>query len=417
MSRELFYYKNNELHFGLNQTNLASIVADYQNPTWVYDLNLIRERLKLMQSWKKLTKLFYAMKANFHPEILKTIQRMQAGVDVVSLGEIRQAIACGFKPNDIIFSGVGKSEKELRWAIENEIYQINTESISEIEKIKKISTELKKEVHIGIRFNPEVDPETHPGIATSLKDAKFGLEKTAILQVVNALTTHPHVKLKSLSFHLGSQIMNLDVYRKAIHILKPFYLELKKKCPELCRLDLGGGLGINYRNHDLSQDEQRWDELIKIYDSELNDFNDELILEPGRFLVARAGVLLSRVEIIKKTPHKNFLILDAGMSLLMRPALYQAYHDIKPVIRLEKKLAIAADMSAEGNDCVNSQVGGFETYDVVGPICESSDVFHKEMNMPKLFEGDFVAICDVGAYGAAMSSRYNLREEAAEIFI
>ena len=397
MSRELFTYKNNELHLGTSATNLASLVKEYENPTWVYDLSIIKERLRVMQSWRRSARIYYAMKANFNSEILKVFQHAGAGVDVVSLGEMRQAISCGFKPQDIIFSGVGKSEKELRWAIENKIYQINTESLSEIDKIIKLSSELNVDVEIGIRFNPEVDPETHPGIATSLKDAKFGLEKKAVEEAVEKIKKHPHVKMKSLSFHLGSQIMNLDVYQKAIRVVLPFYQQIKKDYPDLDRLDLGGGLGIDYRNHQLDADEERWHRLTKIYDEELYGFKDHLILEPGRFLVARSAVLLAKVEIIKKTPHRHFLILDAGMSLLMRPALYQAYHDIKPV-RLDSTSPLVS-------------------YDIVGPICESSDVFHKEFLMPELNEGDFVAICDVGAYGASMSSRYNLREEANEIFI
>lgn len=395
MSRDLFNYKNDELHFGSSAINLFETVKNYENPIWVYDLKLLKDRLQLMQSWTKLHRLHYAMKANFHPEVLRVLQESGAGVDVVSLGEIRQALACGFQTQDIIFSGVGKSEKEIRWAVENKIYQINTESLSEINKILKISEELKKTVNIGIRFNPEVDPETHPGIATSLKDAKFGLDKKAVEEASEQIKNHPYVKLRSLSFHLGSQIINLEVYRKAIGIFKPFYLDLKKTHPTLDRMDLGGGLGIDYRNHDMTVDEERWLQFTKIYDEELKDFSDDLILEPGRFLVARCGVLLARVEIIKKTPYKNFLVLDAGMSLLMRPALYQAYHDIKPV-KLGLKPA--------------------QNYDVVGPICESSDVFHKELKLPEVLEGDFVAICDVGAYGAAMSSRYNLREDAVEVF-
>lgn len=409
MSRELFLYKNNQLnnqpcyqlHFGSKPSNLVDIVKNYENPIWLYDLELVQERIGWIKAWPKLGQLHYAMKANFHPEILKLMQKNNCGVDVVSIGEIRQALQCGFKPSDIIFSGVGKTESELSWSIEHQIYQINTESLSEIKKIIKLSESKKQKVDIGIRVNPEVDPETHPYIATSLQDSKFGMDFGSTEEAVQLLKGHLYVKLKSISFHLGSQIMNLDVYKKALQAVKPFYLKIKSVCPELDRLDLGGGLGIDYKDHDINKDQKRWQELTEIYDSELKDFPAYILLELGRFMVARCAVLLCRVEVIKETPYKNFLILDAGMSLLMRPALYQAHHEVKPLV--------IKTMDSKNQELVR--------YDVVGPICESSDIFHKDLLLPKINEGDFVALCDAGAYGAAMSSRYNLRESAAEVFL
>jgi diaminopimelate decarboxylase len=336
------------------------------------------------------------VKANFNPEILKVMKEKNCGIDAVSLGEMKHAISCGFSAKDIILSGVAKTEAELQWAIENEIYQINVESESELKKIVRITKKLNKKVNLGLRINPEVDGGTHPGIATALKDSKFGLDFASAQKAIHFISEEENLILKSISFHIGSQIMNVNVFEKAIQTVKPFFLETKKRLPTLDRLDLGGGLGIDYQDADSEIDFQRWKKLEAIYTKELKDFGAFLILEVGRFLVARSTVLISRVEVIKQTESKKYIMLDAGMSLLLRPALYQAVHQIRPF-----KKSTEADV-----ECT-----------IVGPICESSDVFASSILFPKVSEGDLVAICDVGAYGSSMSSRYNLREPAPEIFI
>lgn len=396
MSRKLFNYIDGELNFAGAAKNLYSYVTDYQQPFWLYKKSVITERIGWIQSWQGLGRLHYAMKANFHPEILKIMQATGCGIDAVSLGEMQHAVDCGFKPKDIILSGVAKTKKELLWAIENEIYQINIESFSELAKIIELNKTLNKKVSLALRVNPEIDAGTHPGIATALKDSKFGLDFKTANQILVHIAAEENLELKAISFHIGSQITNVSVFEKAIQVVKPFYVNAKQICPQLDRLDLGGGLGIDYKDADSAMDQQRWLALQEIYDRELKDFGALLILEIGRFLVARSGVLISRVEIIKTAATTKYLILDAGMSLLLRPALYQAIHEILP---LKKK------------------DGPATTFTVVGPICESSDVLVTGKVMPFIEEGDFVAICDTGAYGAAMSSRYNLREPAAEIFI
>ncbi|MBC7464353.1 MAG: diaminopimelate decarboxylase [Bdellovibrio sp.] len=394
MSRKLFIYDGSDLTF--SSLKLKDQVESYQNPVWIYKKEVITERIDWIQSWKGLGRLHYAIKANFHPEILKIMKDKNCGIDAVSLGEMKQAIKYGFVPQDIIFSGVAKSEAELTWAVENEIYQINVENQSELKKLIKITEKLNKKVNLGLRVNPEVDAGTHPGIATALKDSKFGLGFSDAIEALGMIQGQKNLILKSISFHIGSQIMNVNVFEKAIQTVKPFYAEARKNHPQLDRLDLGGGLGIDYHDADSDVDHSRWKQLEAIYTKELKDFGAFLLLEVGRFLVARSCVLISRVEVIKKTPSKNFLMLDAGMSLLMRPSLYEAFHQVLP---LEKKS------------------GAVESYTVVGPICESSDVLVSDFQFPMIEEGDLVAICDVGAYGASMSSNYNLREPALEIFI
>ncbi len=397
MSRKLFFYQGADLQFGAKPFSLSRYVKNYKRPVIVYDKNLIKERVAWIQNWKGLGRLHYAMKANFNLEILKVFKKSNCGLDVVSLGEMKHAMKAGFKPKDFIFSGVAKSQTELAWAIQNGIYQINIESLSELGKIISIAKKKRKTVSVALRVNPEIDAETHPSISTALKDSKFGLDFDVAREAIALIATHPQIHLKALSFHLGSQIMNVQVFKKALDVMKPFYAEAQKICPELDRLDLGGGLGIDYHDCDLDEDRKRWQSLQNLFETELKSVKAFIMLEVGRFLVARSGVLLSRVEVIKETSYqKRFLILDVGMSHLMRPALYDAHHEILPLV-LEK--------------------GDPQIYEVVGPICESTDVLARNMKFSPIVEDAFVAICDVGAYGASMASRYNLRDAALEIFI
>lgn len=392
----LLQYKNQELFFGIKSVRLSDYVKNYTQPLIIYDLDIIKERIGWIQNWKKLGKLHYAVKANFNLDILKFIKKSNCGVDVVSLGEIKRSLEAGFNMQDIIFSGVGKSKEELTWAIEKDIYQINVESISEVNKIALIAKQLNKNVNLGLRINPEIDAETHKSISTALKDSKFGLDFDSASIAIQIIATNPQLNLKALSFHLGSQIMNVNVFEKALTVMKPFYTAAKHKCPELDRFDLGGGVGIDYKNSDSDEDQQRWQQLQDLFDRELKEFDAFFLLEIGRFLVARSGILLSRIEVIKETPHKRFLILDVGMTQLLRPALYGAYHEILPL-----KFVNGPKLS----------------YEIVGPICESTDVLATDRALTPVEEDHFVAICDVGAYGSVMASRYNLRDEALEIIL
>lgn len=396
MSRKLLQYKNENLCFGPKAISLSKFVENYKQPVLVYDLSIIEDRIDWIKGWKGLGQVHFAVKSNFNLEILKFIKNAGCGADVVSLGEIKRSLEAGFTMSDIIFSGVGKSREELTWAIERGIYQINIESHSELKKIIEIADRLGRAVSVGLRINPEVDAETHKSISTALKDSKFGLDMSTGRECISILSKTKNVKLKALSFHLGSQILNISVYEKALAVMKPYYLEAKALCPELDRFDLGGGIGIDYTDADSAVDHARWLELEALYIKELKDFKATFLLEIGRFIVARAGVLLARVEIIKENPFKKFLVLDTGMTHIMRPALYNAYHKILP-LKLKD--------------------GPKEVYDVVGPICESTDVLGTAREFTPIAEEEFVAICDVGAYGSVMASRYNLRDELVEVII
>jgi len=395
MSKALFQYQQNQLCFGEFKLNSLELIANYKRPVFIYQKKLIQERIDWVKSWKKLHRLHFAMKANDNPEILKLFLDNDCGLDVVSRGEIEKAYTVGFKPKDLIFSGVGKTKSEISSAISEDIYQINVESISELQRICELSKLVNKKVNIGLRINPEVDAKTHPHIATALTDSKFGILMTDVSTCLEILKLNQQVILKSISYHLGSQIMTAQPFQNALSKVKPLFLKLKSDFKTLDRLDLGGGLGVDYKNHDLKNDEKNWNNLKSVYEQELDGFSAECLLEMGRFMVARSAILISEVQYIKKTENKEILICDVGMNNLMRPSLYQAYHHILPLVKKEN----------------------LKKYMIVGPICESTDFFHKDFETSEISEGDLIAICDVGAYGRSMASNYNLQPIAEEFFI
>ncbi|MBC7457027.1 MAG: diaminopimelate decarboxylase [Bdellovibrionaceae bacterium] len=394
-SHALFTYQQDSLFFNGHALSDHAAIKNYQQPVLMHDPQLVQERINWVKEWKGLGQLHFALKSNYDETILKLIQENGCGVDVVSLGEIQLALRCGFKPQDILFSGVAKTEKEIRWAIENEIYQLNVESIPELRRIQKISNQLMKSIHIGLRLNPEVDAKTHPNIATALQDSKFGLNTGELAEVEALLKKSAYIILKSISFHIGSQVMDTSIYREAILKMKPIYLDVKSRFHTLDRFDLGGGLGLNYRDHDMTHDYERWTQLRKIYEQDLADMKDHFLIEIGRFMVARSAVLIAQVQYIKKTKNKTIIILDVGMNNLLRPMLYQAYHQIYPL----------------------KQRAGKQSYMVVGPLCESSDVFHESIELNIIQEGDFVAIADAGAYTKSMASNYNLQPIATDHYL
>ena len=395
MSKTLFHFEHNQLCFDGVQLSHLNLIRDYQRPVMLYRKNIIAERIGWMKSWKKLHRLHFAMKSNDHIEILKLFLAQNCGLDVVSIGEIEKAYAVGFKPIDLIFSGVGKTKYEISKAIDDGIYQINVESISELRRVQELAKIKKTSVNIGLRLNPQVDAQTHPHIATALMDSKFGISTCDISVCLDMFRSSPQLIFKSISYHLGSQIMTAEPFQNALSKIKPLFLELQTEFKTLDRLDLGGGLGIDYKDHDLQNDFDRWEKLKSVYQTELADFPAQCLMEMGRFLVARSAILISQVQYIKKTENTEIVICDVGMNNLMRPSLYQAYHHVMPLKKSshEKK------------------------YMIVGPICESTDFFHKDIQTTKLNENDLLAICDVGAYGRSMASNYNLQPIAEEFFI
>lgn len=389
-------YINNELHLGPKKKNLKKLTANYMRPIYVYDLDFIRMRFAAMTQALKKVRIFYAMKANSNPEVLRCLKEAGAGADVVSLGEIKRALENGFTPEDIVYSGVGKTRHEISEALKLNIYQINVESLPELERIGQIAKERGKKACVALRLNPDIDIKTHPYIATGLRDNKFGMELSLIPELVNCLKTYSgSLELVGVSLHLGSQMLEFEGYQEALLRLKKIYLTLQKDFSSLRRFDFGGGLGVFYDRFDLVKEEAALQKYAEITLSTLKDLQCDLQSEPGRWLLAHAGVLLTQVQYVKKTTHKTFVIVDAGMNHLIRPALYQAEHKI---LALDKK-------TVEG------------IFDIVGPICESADFFAKDCKLAEVKEGDFLAVMDTGAYGYSMANTYNLQELPLEVCI
>lgn len=389
-------YINNELHFGPKKKNLSSLCANYIRPIYVYDLDFIRSRFQQLAEALAGVRLYFAVKANPNPQVLQCLKSAGAGADVVSLGEIKRALESGFLPEDIVYSGVGKTRHEITEALQLGVLQINVESLPELQRIGEIAEKMGKKAHVALRLNPDVSIQTHPYIATGLRDNKFGMELSLLPELTACLKKYvKSLELVGVSLHLGSQMLEFSGYQEALTKLKASYLSLQKDFPTLRRFDFGGGLGVVYEKQDLELETRLLKEYAGITKGILGNLKCELQSEPGRWLVAHAGVLLTQVQYIKKTSAKTFVIVDSGMNHLIRPSLYEAEHQIMPLVQTSKKI----------------------TCDVVGPICESSDFFLKDYELGQVAEGDYLAILDSGAYGYSMASTYNLQELPLEVCI
>ena len=362
-----------------------------ETPFYYYDLNLLQNTL---EACKKAAAAYqfhvhYAMKANFNPIVLQKIEAVGFGADCVSGGEVKKAIELGFKKDKIVFAGVGKSDKEINEALDNDIFCFNVESIQELSVINELAEKKQKKAKVAIRINPNVDAHTHANITTGLDENKFGVNSWDMPACVDVLNISPNLEFIGIHFHIGSQITNMDVYKNLCSRVNEFAAWFEDHGHRVSVLNVGGGLGIDYHNPD--QQIVNFEAYFKIF----NDFLDvkphqEVHFELGRALVGQSSSLISRVLYVKNGKKKNFIILDAGMTELMRPALYQAYHKIENISK----------PTGEGN----------VKYDVVGPICESTDCFGKEVVLQETFRNDLIAIRSTGAYGQVMASHYNLRE-------
>jgi diaminopimelate decarboxylase len=380
--------------FNNNINNLKNI----DTPYYLYDLNLLEDTVNnAIESAKRYNYiLHYAFKANWNEPILEIIRNKGIGADCVSGFEIEHAIKNKFNPQDIVFAGVRKTDKEITLALKNDIFSFNCESIQEIQIINNIAEKLGKTANIALRINPNVNAKTHHYITTGLEENKFGINIWELKDTIEIIRNSKNIELKGLHFHIGSQITDWLVYKNLCTRINEINVFFAENNFNLEYLNLGGGLGVNYYEPDneLIIDFNSFFSLINNF---LNPFPFQKIhFEPGRSLVAQCGSLISKVIYLKKGKQTNFLIVDAGMTELMRPALYQAYHKIENLTSLEKEI---------------------ETYDVVGPICESSDCFGRRINLPISKRDDIIAIRTTGAYGEAMSSRYNMRPLPNSIYL
>ena len=385
------YFKKNKLF--IEKVEGSKIVKKFGTPTYCYSLRKLKDNIRNFQkSFSSINPLLcFSVKSNSNLQILKEVKKMGMGADVVSKGEMVQALKAGISPKKIVFSGVGKKTDELKFAIEKKILLINAESESEIFEIERLAKLKKTVVHIGIRLNPNIDAKTLKKISTGKREDKFGLTEKAFLNILNNFKVSNFIKVKCLSVHIGSQITDYKPYSKMINVLDKI---IKKSQHLFDYIDLGGGMGIQYQKKTKSFNYQKYSAIIKKF---LKKHDVKIIFEPGRSIIANCAVLFAQIIYIKNTEKKRFIILDAAMNDLMRPALYGSHHNIIPLIRSNKK---------------NKTI-----HDFVGPVCETTDKFLSVKGFQQLNEKDYVAICDVGAYGMSLSSNYNLRPKASEIMI
>ena len=376
-------------------------VARFQNletPFYYYDLNVLDQTLMSCKaaSEKFAFHVHYALKANFNEQVLKAIEKVGFGADCVSGNEVKKAIEIGFDPGKVVFAGVGKSDREINEALNNNIYCFNVESVQELGVINELALKQGKQARVAIRINPNVDAHTHQYITTGLEENKFGVNQWELPACVEELKRCSNLELIGIHFHVGSQITNLDVFKSLCLKVNELNIWFLERGFDLKVLNVGGGLGVDYHHPDENAVND-FMSFFEIYDKFLERrTGQEVHFELGRALVAQCGSLISRILYVKNGLKKNFLVLDAGMTELMRPALYQAYHKIENITA----------------DSANSIV----SYDVVGPICESTDCFGKEVELPESRRGDLMAIRTAGAYGEVMASGYNLRERVKSVY-
>ncbi len=384
-------YLGNKLF--IENIDINKLAKKYSTPLYCYSfIELLNNIEKFKKIFKSINPLIcFSVKSNSNLSILKEIGKKGLGADVVSLGELMKVLKAGIKPNKIVFSGVGKTSNEIEYAINKKILLINAESKNELLEIEKIAKIKKKIVNIGIRLNPDTDARTLSQISTGKKENKFGVSEKVFLSLINYSKKSKYLNLKCLSVHIGSQILDNEPYDKMLKTLDKI---INKTNINFEYVDLGGGMGIDYKNNNRQLNLEKYSYSIKNF---LKKHKTKIIFEPGRSIIGNCGFLISRVIYIKQGYKKDFIILDAAMNDLIRPALYNAKHRIIPVIRNKTKSK--------------------KIYEFVGPICESTDKFLSQKNFQKLKEKDFIAICDVGAYGMSLSSNYNLRPKAMEVLI
>jgi diaminopimelate decarboxylase len=403
-----FHYVGQNLH--CESVDLATVAQLYGTPTYIYSTGTIADNYNRLS--KSLTgldvQICYAMKANSNLALLKHFSNLGAGFDLVSAGEIRRVIAAGADVTKSVFAGVGKTEAEIQLALEAGVFSFHVESEPELARIDHVAGKMGVKAAIAIRVNPDVDARTHAKITTGKSENKFGIPLKYASAAYEAAAKFKNIQIKGVQMHIGSQLTEIAPFVEAVEKVAPFVAELKAK-HGITYFSVGGGIGIVYRDALASGQQSWWD--AQAADSRpltpeaygaalvplLKPLGLKILLEPGRFLVGNAGVLLARVEYLKRGHGKNFLILDAGFNDLVRPAMYESYHEILPLHRDTTRRALKAD--------------------IVGPICESGDCFAKDRPIQELGEGEYVAFMSAGAYGFSMASRYNARTLPAEVVV
>ena len=389
---DYFDFKDNRLF--CEDVDVNMIAADVGTPVFIYSTRTLLEHFrKLDRALASIDHLIcYSVKANSNVAILRLLANEGAGFDIVSAGELYRARVAGADTAKVVFAGVSKTVAEIREAIESDILFFSVESEQELERINKIAGEMGKVARFAVRVNPDVDPMTHKNITTGKLENKFGLDMEVTLKVYDESRQMDNVEAAGIQMHIGSQLVSDEPYMTTIKKIKPLIAQIKGLGIDLQYLDIGGGLGVIYNDESPTTAAEFAGHVIPL----IEDLRMTLVIEPGRFIVANAGALVTEVQYVKENPIKRFVMVDAGMNDLIRPALYQSYHRITPTVTARAETFTA---------------------DIVGPICESSDVFGYDREIPEVGQGDLLAIMSAGAYGSAMSSNYNSKLKAPEVLV
>ena len=389
---DYFEYRNGELF--AEGVPVRRIAREVGTPAYIYSLATLKRHYRVFdQAFARLSHLVcFSMKSNSNLAVLRAFVKEGGGFDIVSAGELFRALKAGADPKKIVFSGVGKKKAEIEYALNAGILMFNVESEQELTVLNEVARGVEKKAPISLRVNPDVDPKTHPYISTGMKKSKFGIDIKRSLEVYKRALTLAHLEVIGVDCHIGSQLTTIPPFVDALSRVKVFVEALRKEGARIRYLDLGGGLGIRYKDEEPPHPEEYAGALIQ----GLRGLDVTLILEPGRVVVGNAGILVTEVLYLKEGEEKTFVVVDGGMNDLIRPALYGSYQAIRPVVERKGEMIVA---------------------DVVGPICESGDFFAKDREIPRPQEGDLLAVMSAGAYGFTMSSNYNSRPRAPEILV
>ena len=388
-----FEYRDNEFH--VEEVPVRRIVESFGTPCYIYSFSALKHSFALYtNAFSSIDPLIcYSVKANSNLAILRAYANFGAGFDIVSLGELRRVLIAGGAPQKIVFSGVGKTLDEMREATISEILFFNVESTEELDALNTVAKDFRKKARVAIRVNPDIDPKTHPYITTGLKESKFGIDIDKAVYVYEQALRMDGIEIVGIDAHIGSQIFDLTPFADSLRKLIELSGLLRDEGANIQYIDIGGGLAISYELGEVSPKPRDYAEVVA---RELRDKPYRLVLEPGRSLVGNAGILVTKVIYLKEGETKKFVIVDAAMNDLIRPAFYDSYHEILNV--------------SQGN----SQE---EKVDIVGPVCESGDFFAKDRELPRVKKGDLLSILSAGAYGFAMSSNYNSRPRVPEVLV
>ena len=390
----MYSYKNKNLH--CENINLIELSKKIGSPFYCYSSKILESKYsELTDAFKEEDLLVcFSLKANSYQSIIKTFSSLGSGADVVSIGELKRALKAKIPPNKIVFSGVGKNTDEIIFAIKNKILMINVESISELKQISTQAANLNMIAPISLRVNPDIEAGGNEKISTGKKQDKFGISIKEAIDVYELASNLDNIEIKGIDVHIGSQINDLEPFEKTFNSIVETITKLKDKNIDINIIDIGGGIGINYTDEKALNIK----DYAAVVSKKLGSLNKKIIIEPGRFLTAESGILVTKIIYIKENESKKFIIVDAAMNDFIRPSLYGSLHNALPIIENDKERPI-------------------EIYDVVGPICETGDFFIKDFKTSQLLERDFIAITNVGAYGSVLSSNYNSRPSIAEIII